>query len=46
MRHARQNHRRTDKDDWLLMIGEGFVIGSVIFAGVVTLVIGTVIFGS
>lgn len=45
MRHARQNHRRPDKDDWLLMIGEGFVIGSVIFAGVVTLVIGTVIFG-
>jgi hypothetical protein len=27
------------------MIGEGLVIGSVIFAGVVTLVIGTVIFG-
>jgi hypothetical protein len=27
------------------MIGEGIVIGSVIFAGVVTLVIGTVIFG-
>lgn len=45
MRHARQNRRRHDKDDWLLMIGEGLVIGSVIFAGVVTLVIGTVIFG-
>ena len=45
MRHARQNRRRLDKDDWLLMIGEGVVIGSVIFAGVVTLVIGTVIFG-
>jgi hypothetical protein len=27
------------------MIGEGIVIGSVIFAGVVTLVIGTAIFG-
>jgi len=27
------------------MFGEGIVIGSVIFAGVVTLVIGTVIFG-
>jgi len=27
------------------MIGEGIVIGSVVFAGVVTLVIGTVIFG-
>lgn len=46
MRHARQNRRHPDKDDWLLMIGEGIVIGSVIFAGVVTLVIGTVIFGS
>ena len=45
MRHARQNHRRLDKDDWLLILGEGIVIGSVIFAGVVTLVIGTVIFG-
>ena len=45
MRHARQNHRRPDKDDWLLMIGEGLVIGSVVFAGVVTLVIGTAIFG-
>lgn len=45
MRHARQKHRRPDKDDWLLMIGEGLVIGSVVFAGVVTLVIGTVIFG-
>ena len=45
MRHARQNRRCPDKDDWLLMIGEGIVIGSVIFAGVVTLVIGTVIFG-
>lgn len=45
MRHARQNRRRLDKDDWLLMIGEGIVIGSVIFTGVVTLVIGTVIFG-
>lgn len=45
MRHARQNHRRPDKDDWLLMIGESLVIGSVIFAGVVTLVIGTIIFG-
>ena len=45
MRHARQNHRRPDKDDWLLMIGEGIVIGSVIFAGVATLVIGIVIFG-
>ena len=45
MRHARQNHRHPDKDDWLLMIGECIVIGSVIFAGVVTLVIGTVIFG-
>lgn len=45
MRHARQNHWRPDKDDWLLMIGEGIIIGSVIFAGVVTLVIGTVIFG-
>lgn len=45
MRHARQNHRRPDKDDLLLMIGEGIVIGSVIFAGVVALVIGTVIFG-
>lgn len=45
MRHARQNRRRLDKDDWLLMIGEGIVIGSVIFAGVVTLIIGTVIFG-
>lgn len=46
MRHARQNWRRPDKDDWLLMIGEGIVIGSVIFAGVVALVIGTTIFGS
>lgn len=45
MHHARQNRRRPDKDDWLLMIGEGIVIGSVIFAGVVALVIGTVIFG-
>lgn len=45
MRHAKQNRRRPDKDDWLLMIGEGVVIGSVIFTGVVTLVIGTVIFG-
>ena len=45
MRHARQNPRRPDKADWLLMIGEGIVIGSVIFAGVVALVIGTVIFG-
>lgn len=45
MRHARQNWRRPDKDDWLLMIGEGIVIGSVVFAGVVTLVIGTVILG-
>ncbi len=45
MRHARQNRRRFDKDDWLLMIGEGIVIGSVVFAGVVTLVIGTVILG-
>lgn len=45
MRHARQNHRRPDKDDLLLMIGEGIVIGSVIFAGVITLIIGTVIFG-
>jgi hypothetical protein len=45
MRHARQNRRRPDKNDWLLMIGEGLVIGSVIFAGVVTLVIGAVIFG-
>ena len=45
MRHARQNRRRPDKDDWLLMIGEVIVIGSVIFAGVVTLIIGTVIFG-
>ena len=45
MRHARQNHRRPDKDDWLLMIGEGLVIGSVIFAGVVALIIGTIIFG-
>lgn len=45
MRHARQNRRRPDKDDWLLMIGESIVIGSVIFAGVVTLVIGTAIFG-
>lgn len=45
MRHARQNRGRPDKDDWLLMIGEGIVIGSVIFAGVVTLVIGTAIFG-
>lgn len=45
MRHARQNRRRPDKNDWLLMIGEGIVIGSVIIAGVVTLVIGTVIFG-
>lgn len=45
MRHARQNRRYPDKDDWLLMIGEGIVIGSVIFAGVVTLVIGTAIFG-
>lgn len=45
MRHARQNRRHPDKDDWLLMIGESLVIGSVIFAGVVTLVIGTVIFG-
>lgn len=45
MRHARQNGRHPDKDDWLLMIGEGIVIGSVIFAGVVTLVIGTAIFG-
>lgn len=44
MRHARQNRRRLDKDDWLLMIGEGIVIGSVVFAGVVALVIGTVIF--
>lgn len=45
MRHAKQNRRRPDKDDWFLMIGEGVVIGSVIFAGVVALVIGTVIFG-
>ena len=45
MRHARQNRRRPDKDDWLLTIGEGIVIGSVVFAGVVALVIGTVIFG-
>ena len=45
MRHARQNRRRPDNDDWFLMIGEGIVIGSVIFAGIVTLVIGTVIFG-
>lgn len=45
MRHAKQNRRRPDKDDWFLMIGEGIVIGSVIFAGVVALVIGTVIFG-
>lgn len=45
MRHARQNRRRPDKDDWLLMIGDSIVIGSVIFAGIVTLVIGTVIFG-
>lgn len=45
MRHAKQNRRRPDKDDWLLMIGESIVIGSVIFTGVVTLVIGTVIFG-
>lgn len=45
MRHARQNRRRPDKNDWLLMIGEGIVIGSVIFAGVVTLIIGTVIIG-
>lgn len=45
MRHTKKNRRRPDKDDWLLMIGEGIVIGSVIFAGVVTLVIGTVIFG-
>lgn len=45
MRHARQNRRRPDKDDWLLMIGESIVFGTVIFAGVVTLVIGTVIFG-
>jgi len=27
------------------MIGEGIVIGSLIFAGVVTLILGTVIFG-
>lgn len=46
MRHARQKRRRPDKDDWLLILGEGLVIGSVIFAGVVALVIGTVIFGS
>lgn len=46
MRHARQNRKRPDKDDWLLILGEGIVIGSVIFAGVVTLVIGTAIFGS
>jgi len=45
MRHARQNRRRPDKDDWLLMIGESIVIGSIIFAGVVSLVIGTAIFG-
>jgi hypothetical protein len=45
MRHARQNRRRPDKEDWLLMLGEGIVIGSVIFAGVVTLIIGTAIFG-
>jgi hypothetical protein len=45
MRHARQKRRRPDKDDWLLMIGEGIVIGSAVFAGVVTLIIGTVIFG-
>lgn len=45
MRHARQNRRRPDKDDWFLMIGEGIVIGSVIFAGVVALIIGTAIFG-
>lgn len=45
MRHARQNQKRPDKDDWLLMIGEGIVIGSVIFAGVVALVIGTIIIG-
>lgn len=46
MRHARQNHRRPDKDDWLVIFGETLVIGSVIFAGVVALVIGTAIFGS
>lgn len=45
MRHARQNRRRPDKDDWLVIIGETIVIGSVIFAGVVALVIGTAIFG-
>lgn len=45
MRHARQNRRRPDREDWLLIIGEGVVIGSVIFAGVITLVIGTAIFG-
>lgn len=46
MRHARQNRRRPDKDDWLLILGESVVIGSVIFAGVVALVIGTAIFRS
>lgn len=45
MRHARQNRRRPDKDDWLLMIGEGIVTGSVIFAGVITLIVGTAIIG-
>lgn len=45
MRHAKQNRRRPDKDVWLVILGEIIVIGSVIFAGVVTLVIGTVIFG-
>lgn len=45
MRHARQNRRRPDKDDWFLMISEGIVIGSVSFAGVVALIIGTAIFG-
>lgn len=45
MRHARQNRRRPDKDDWLLILGEGVVIGSIIFAEVVTLIIGTAIFG-
>lgn len=46
MRHANRKLRRPDKDDILLWIGEAIVIGSVIFAGVVTMVIGTAIFGS
>ena len=45
MRHANRKFRRPDKDDFLLWLGETIVIGSVGFAGVVAMVIGTVIFG-